>query len=71
MGDTIYVIHGFRNGCKQPVEVFVSEAHARLRAAYLGRLYDSVALGARRAGREAHGHGTRKRRGHKPEPLCL
>jgi hypothetical protein len=35
MGDTIYVIQGFLGGRRQLEEVFVSEAHARLRAAHL------------------------------------
>jgi hypothetical protein len=42
---TIYVVRGFLGGRKQPEEHFSSEAHARLRAAYLGSSYDSVAVG--------------------------
>jgi hypothetical protein len=61
MGDTIYVIHGFLGGRRQPEEVFVSEAHARLRAAQLERIYDSVSLDTRSVGREMH--RDRKQRG--------
>jgi hypothetical protein len=47
MCKTIYVVRGFLGGRKQPEEQFSSEAHARLRAAYLGATYDSVAVGSR------------------------
>jgi len=67
MGDTIYVIYGFLGGRRQPEEVFVSEAHARLRAAQLGQIYDSVSVGTRRVDREAHGEP--QQRGLQSAPL--
>lgn len=50
---TIYLIRGFLNGRRQREEVFLSEALARLRAAQLGQVYDSISPGTRRVDREA------------------
>lgn len=45
MDEKIFIIRGFLRGRRQPEERFTSEVRARHRAAYLGRIYDSVALG--------------------------
>jgi hypothetical protein len=67
MSDTIYVIHGILGGRRQPEELFVSEAHAKLRAAQLGQIYDSVSVGTRHVHRVAH--GDHKQRGQQSAPL--
>jgi len=45
MQQTIYIVRGFRGGRRQPEEHFATEAAARYRAAYLGKVYDAVMVG--------------------------
>ena len=44
MPHTIYVVQGFRSGCKAITQCFKSEALARERAAYLGGSFDGVVM---------------------------
>jgi len=59
MQQTIYVVRGFLGGRRQPEERFASEARARYRAAYLGKIYDAVMVGCRRVDSE-QGNGKRR-----------
>jgi len=42
---TMYIVRGFCGGRRQPEEHFATEAAARHRAAYLGKVYDAVIVG--------------------------
>lgn len=44
MPHTIYVVQGFRGGCRAITQCFKSEALARKRAAYLGGSFDGVVM---------------------------
>lgn len=44
MPHTIYVVQGFRGGCKVITQCFKTEALARERAAYLGGSFDGVVM---------------------------
>lgn len=61
MDEKVFIIRGFLHGRRQQEERFTSEVRARHRAAYLGRIYDSVMLGqvdppATKANRLQPGH---------------
>jgi hypothetical protein len=58
MTDTIYVVQGFRAGCKGATEYFKTELLARAYAAYLGGSFDGVVMWQHKADDQAVDHVT-------------
>jgi hypothetical protein len=58
MADNIYVVHGFRSGCKGTTEYFKTELLARAYAAYLGGSFDGVVMWQHKADDQTVNHVT-------------
>jgi hypothetical protein len=58
MADTIFVVQGFRTGCKGTTEYFKTEPLARAYAAYLGGSFDGVVMWQYKTDDQAVNHVT-------------